>query len=1013
MITRSNPAQVFEAALGKIAEITGKPYKVRDFDKITDLRDYVQQELRKHGLQDREDIIDGTTGRKIRDILTGNRFMMKLHHTSESKQAGRGTGGYTAEGLPAKGGPEGSKRLSLMHVNALLSHGATEVLRDAHLYRGQANPEHWRMIMSGYDPPTPDTPQVFNKFLATLQGAGINIKRTGSRFNVMAMTNKDVDELTGGRTITSSDTVDWKDRLNPIKGGLFDPTATGGPSGSRWSAIQLHEPMPNPVMEEPIRRLLGLTRQQFLDTIAGKHKINDKTGPSAIADALDQINLDRELERTRADIAGSRKTARSAAIKKIGFLKAAKELDLHPRDWMLSSVPVLPPIFRPVSLMSGNKLPMVSDANYLYKEVFDANKNLQKMSDQVDDLEDERLAVYHAFKGVVGLGDPTHPKNQERQVKGLLRQVFGCYDDQTEILTQNGWVKFEDLPADVPVATLNPVTHAFEWQVPTERQKYRYVGELLKFSAGTNKPRLDLLVTPSHRHWTKIREKQVPDITKGWEILEAWQAACVTNRQWWRVAAAEWRGHTQVPDCTSATLEVFAEFVGWWVAEGWIHSDGKIVNVCQERVGHTEYCRQIEAVVARLGIPYTVGNYTSNNGSDGKTKYRLWSIKSEALAVWLTEHCGKGARNKKLSRFVKDWDTPALIALFHGYMRGDGAKRGNEWAVKTGVKQTHRYRSALTDDYVNFTSTSHQLLEDFSEVCCKIGIVLRPGVGVPARGNRREQYVANICGNPYTQTEGKTFAKPETYDGHVYCCTVPNGIVFVRRNGIPVFSGNSSPKHSTVQRKLLGSNADLVGRAVITPDPDLDMDEVGIPEESAWHIYQPLLVRRLVRQGMSRVHAAQAVKTRKPEARTALLKEMSERPVMIDRAPVLWRYGVMAFRPKIVADSSMHISPMVVSGFGADFDGDAMQFHVPSTDDAAQELLEKLLPSRNLLSTGTFKVHQVPGKEYVAGLYNATAEPDMDRPEVVFNTPDEALRAYKEGRIGINRRVRILNMPQS
>ena len=647
IITRSNPAQVVEAALGKIAEITGKPYKVQDFKDIADLREFALRELRTHGLSDRETLIDGLTGRKIPNILTGNRFIMKLHHTSESKQAGRGTGGYTAEGVPAKGGPEGSKRLSLMHVNALLSHGAIETLRDAHLHRGQSNPEHWRMIMSGFDPPTPDTPQVFDKFMATLAGAGINMKRTGSRFNVMAMTDSDVDELTQGRIVDNSETVDWKDRLNPIKGGLFDVTATGGPSGKRWSAIPLHEPMPNPVMEEPIRRLLGLTRQQFLDVIAGTHKINDKTGPQAIAAALDQINLDRELERTRAALHGSRKTARDAAVRKIGFLKAAKALGLHPRDWMLKKVPVLPPVFRPVSLMAGNKLPMVADANYLYKELFDANKNLQAMSEHVTDLADERLAVYQAFKGVVGLGDPTHPKNQERQVKGLLRQVFG-----------------------------------------------------------------------------------------------------------------------------------------------------------------------------------------------------------------------------------------------------------------------------------------------------------------------------------------------------------------------------NSPKFSAVQRKLLGSNADLVGRAVITPDPDLDMDEVGIPENAAWNIYQPLIVRRLVRQGMGRVHAVQAAKQRRPEARTALLKEMQSRPVMIDRAPVLWRYGVMAFKPKLVADSSMHVSPMVVSGFNADFDGDAMQFHVPSTDAAAQELLDKLLPSRNLLSTGTFKVHQLPGKEYVGGLYAATSQPDLHHPPIVFNTAEDAIRAYHEGRIGINRRVHILNTSQ-
>src|SRR5690606_8236924 len=122
----------------------------------------------------------------------------------------------------------------------------------------------------------------------------------------------------------------------------------------------------------------------------------------------------------------------------------------------------------------------------------------------------------------------------------------------------------------------------------------------------------------------------------------------------------------------------------------------------------------------------------------------------------------------------------------------------------------------------------------------------------------------------------------------------------------------------------------------------------GVPEQQAWSIYRPVLIRNLVRRGMPRLQAARAVEERSPVARKALVDEMDSGVVVINRAPTLHRYGMMAARPRLVKGNVLKISPLVVSGFGADFDGDAMQYHVPVTDEEKQEALDKMLPSRNL-----------------------------------------------------------------
>lgn len=643
IITRTNPGQMVEAALGKIAERTGKRYAIKDFDNIDDMVEMAIAELGRHGIPDTEDIEDPVTQRKIAQVFTGNRFFMKLHHTSESKGQGRGLGGYTNEETPAKGGETGSKRISLMDINALLSHGAHGVLRDAGAVRGQKNQDYWAAFMAGKTPPEPKVPLVYRKFLAQLQSAGINPVARGSKTQVMALTDRDIDEMAMGREVTNAETVDWKDGLKPVSGGLFDNTLTGGHGGNRWAFIRLHEPMPNPVMEEPIRRVLGLTAKKFEEVMTGKAELNGMKGPPAIASALKRIDVQKGIDAAEAEFRSGKRSSRDQAVRKLALLKHAQRLGVHPGDWVMNKVPVLPPAFRPVSVMGSTGRPMVSDPNYLYKDLFESNQALKDMSRVVDDVGTERLNLYKSFKAVTGLGDPTNPKLVERKVKGVLRYVFG-----------------------------------------------------------------------------------------------------------------------------------------------------------------------------------------------------------------------------------------------------------------------------------------------------------------------------------------------------------------------------DNPKFGVVQRKLLGSTVDTVGRAVITPNPELDMDQVGLPESKAWEIYKPFVIRRLARRGVPPLRAAEMVKNNEKMAMTALQDEMEERPVILTRAPVLHRYGTMAFKPRLVKGETLQVPPLIVKGFAADFDGDAMNYHVPTSDNAVKDALEKMLPSRNLLAVKSFKVHQLPQNEYQGGLYEATTK-KADKPERYFENKAAMMRALRRGEISADQKVVILN----
>lgn len=208
----------------------------------------------------------------------------------------------------------------------------------------------------------------------------------------------------------------------------------------------------------------------------------------------------------------------------------------------------------------------------------------------------------------------------------------------------------------------------------------------------------------------------------------------------------------------------------------------------------------------------------------------------------------------------------------------------------------------------------------------------------------------------------------------------------------------SSPKFGTLQRKLISTTVDNVGRAVITPNPDLDMDSVGLPEQQAFKAYERFVVRRLVRQGLSMRAALEHVNNKSQLARKILLEEMDQRPVYISRAPVLHKFGILAMKPRITRGDTLQVSPLIVKGFNADFDGDAMNYHVPGKENARLEALERLLPSRNLFSLSDLKsVVHAPANEYIGGLFHATRK-FSQRPKKIFRTIADMKRAYCAGR---------------
>ncbi len=213
-------------------------------------------------------------------------------------------------------------------------------------------------------------------------------------------------------------------------------------------------------------------------------------------------------------------------------------------------------------------------------------------------------------------------------------------------------------------------------------------------------------------------------------------------------------------------------------------------------------------------------------------------------------------------------------------------------------------------------------------------------------------------------------------------------------------AGKNTPKFGYAHNKLWGKRQDLSARSTITLDPQLGLDEIALPEKLYKKVFLPFAVREMVNQGLTPLEAREEVLNDSPLAQQAFVTVMEQRPVLMNRAPSLHKHSVQAHMAKPASGSSIKLNPLIVKGYGADFDGDTMSVHVPVGSAAVEEAFT-MLPSKNIWQVGG---QNVPAgafaKDYMLGLWQLTKEEVAS--SFSFKTLEEAKAAHKQGKIGMN-----------
>jgi len=184
-----------------------------------------------------------------------------------------------------------------------------------------------------------------------------------------------------------------------------------------------------------------------------------------------------------------------------------------------------------------------------------------------------------------------------------------------------------------------------------------------------------------------------------------------------------------------------------------------------------------------------------------------------------------------------------------------------------------------------------------------------------------------------------------------------------------------SKKEGLIRGNILGKRIDFSGRAVIIPDPALNIDECSLPYVGFLELFKLPVAKKLIELSKFKLlnqaidYIDQCV-TFSNFSLYNICEELSKNELCIlNRQPTLHRLSMVAFKIKISKDNVIKLHPLVCSGFNADFDGDQMAVYVPISKKTKDELLEKVIITKNFTNAANNELSTLPSQDIVLGIY--------------------------------------------
>lgn len=368
-------------------------------------------------------------------------------------------------------------------------------------------------------------------------------------------------------------------------------------------------------------------------------------------------------------------------------------------------------------------------------------------------------------------------------VMGVDIARFGCFDEETEILTNSGWKYFPDLSGKEKVLTLNGDNS--EWGKIDQVHKYPFDGKLNLYESS----KANFCVTDNHKFLVRSHQRSNNYALKTYEDLpehymvrawNGWNGNAIKEKAFETVNIMP-HGGKRIKRWAFSGND-WASFMGWFLSEGNVYTETRKdpryrILIAQNPGAKSDI---IKNLLTRMKIKYRM---TPNK--------KQFEFTSQSIGVHLLKECGHGASNKRIPQYIKD-SSPEQIRLFlDAFLLGDGTRR-----------KDNNGRA--------YFSSSKGMIDDLQEILVKIGcagsIALRMLAGseffIDGRRIVRHHDTYVLYERNSSSRKGaahqyrdkflkKSTAKKIAYKGFVWCVSTKYKIIYVRRKGVPMWSGNS------------------------------------------------------------------------------------------------------------------------------------------------------------------------------------------------------------------------------
>ena len=365
--------------------------------------------------------------------------------------------------------------------------------------------------------------------------------------------------------------------------------------------------------------------------------------------------------------------------------------------------------------------------------------------------------------------------------------LLDCFDGLTEVLTDQGWKRFADLNRAESLATVNLATDFIEYQWPTAYVERDHHGDVIEIKG----KRVDICVTPNHRMiventnaiWRgeyRPRVKLAKDLTAA-SILKN-TSRWIGTRQPVVIQAWTYEGAKAgaMPEIV-IDRALMAEFVGWFLAEGSLASSSFEGSV-KRRVIISQMpgpkADMIEALLRKM--PFKYGKPKTAGGCHN------FNITSAQLHRFLSD-CyepgdGRPCYRKRVPAWVLESSPDVLERFFDAVVKGDGWEQAGHRTVAT---TSPAFADHLQECLVKMgRASTMKVRRDLPPT------KLRGGLGNKSATQYHVNEIRSKYVFPVNRRTNTSLVTRRPYSGKVYCASVPNGTLILRRNGKTFVAGN-------------------------------------------------------------------------------------------------------------------------------------------------------------------------------------------------------------------------------